>query len=313
MRSEAQDAKLKYGRRWLHAAAEWGNVFLIRISEEDSCFKLSLSLSEMQLGYSSLPPGAHVQVGLVVLKEQALVASRRPSVRHLVTAVRPRGEEAGVHHAISTRAYGTGNFIVVPLLRLAGRLAPGTETSGQISQRCILTVRCSGGVDVSQVNAKVLAAEAEGLAANSGDPAAGHVSEEDADEEEELFEAFDPDDALESDEVAPVPAVRGAASKLGLRWAKVGAERPKTGSEIKNEALAAALRKKHVFSKDEWEKLNVKTLPHDCYIKVADYYLKPAVGRAYTYWEKMGAAAIMDVRQEDDARMFPSTRTRNTA
>ena len=159
---------------------------------------------------------------------------------------------------------------------------------------------------MSQISAKVLAAEAQRRMDGGNDAVAHHSDEDDPDEEQELFEAFDPYDDLESqshaNESTPVPGTRGAAGQPYLKWAKMGTERPNSGSEIKSEALAAVLKNKLVLRKDEWDKLNLGNLAQDCYVKVADCYLKPAVGRVFKYREKLGAAAIMDGRQDDVSR-----------
>jgi TPR repeat protein len=75
---------------------------------------------------------------------------------------------------------------------------------------------------------------------------------------------------------SPMPSNVFAATARGVKWERVGSERPKTGSEIQNEALAAALKKKLVLSDMEWEKLNLTNLPQDCYIKVDGIYVRAA-------------------------------------
>ncbi len=65
-------------------------------------------------------------------------------------------------------------------------------------------------------------------------------------------------------------------STLGLKWKDAGHEKPSTGTEIKNELLAAALQKKVKFKKEEWEKFQVAKLCIDSYIKAGNRYFKPA-------------------------------------
>ena len=65
--------------------------------------------------------------------------------------------------------------------------------------------------------------------------------------------------------------------QLGAQWAEVGSEKPQTGAEISNEALASALREKREFGKEEWDKFNVSHVTCDSYIKVGDMYFQPAV------------------------------------
>jgi hypothetical protein len=65
-------------------------------------------------------------------------------------------------------------------------------------------------------------------------------------------------------------------STLGLKWKDAGHEQPSTGTEIKNELLAAALQKKVKFKKEEWEKIQVANLRSDSYIKAGNRYFIPA-------------------------------------
>jgi len=88
-------------------------------------------------------------------------------------------------------------------------------------------------------------------------------------------------------------------------WEEAGAQKPSTGTEIKNDILAAELQKKVEFKKEEWEKLQVaglssntaelqkkiefKTeewgklqvagLSSNSYIKAGDRYFKPAAAQ----------------------------------
>ncbi len=50
----------------------------------------------------------------------------------------------------------------------------------------------------------------------------------------------------------------GGGEVLGMVWDDIGAERPDTGLEILNDALAEALKEKTSFSQDEWAKFEVK-------------------------------------------------------
>ena len=50
-------------RRWLHAPAEWGNIFSVKLPEEDSFFLMSLSLVEDAVGGS----GMYVHIYVVVV------------------------------------------------------------------------------------------------------------------------------------------------------------------------------------------------------------------------------------------------------
>jgi hypothetical protein len=58
-------------------------------------------------------------------------------------------------------------------------------------------------------------------------------------------------------------------------WKDVGSE-ISTGTEIKNELLAAALLEKVEFKKEEWDKFHLTDLSSDSYIKAGNRYFKPA-------------------------------------
>ncbi len=70
-------------------------------------------------------------------------------------------------------------------------------------------------------------------------------------------------------------AVLRASLTLGLKWKEAGYQKPSTGTEIKNELLAAALQRKVEFQKEELEKFQVANLSSDSYIKVGHRYFKP--------------------------------------
>jgi hypothetical protein len=61
---------------------------------------------------------------------------------------------------------------------------------------------------------------------------------------------------------------------VGLKWKEVGSEKPSVGTEIKNDALAAALETQVEFTKDEWDKFQVADLSSDSYIRAGDCYFK---------------------------------------
>jgi len=66
-----------------------------------------------------------------------------------------------------------------------------------------------------------------------------------------------------------------AALTLGLKWKETGSEKP-SGTEIKNELLAAALQTKLGYfvelTKEEWDKLQIPNLSRDSYIKAGNRY-----------------------------------------
>jgi len=55
---------------------------------------------------------------------------------------------------------------------------------------------------------------------------------------------------------------------LGTSWQDIGSQAPAAGTQVFNEALAAALRNQSVFTTLELEKLNAEGLSFDSYIKV---------------------------------------------
>ena len=62
----------------------------------------------------------------------------------------------------------------------------------------------------------------------------------------------------------------------GSKWRLAGSEKPQTGTEIKNPALATALGKKLEFTAKELETFKIgKRVSYDSYIQVDDKYLKP--------------------------------------
>ena len=84
-----REQMLRYDRKWLHTAAEWGNVWHVKPSHEESSLFFSLAPKRSDgAPLDALPEGSEVHVGLVVLKEEALTTARRASFRHLVTALR---------------------------------------------------------------------------------------------------------------------------------------------------------------------------------------------------------------------------------
>jgi hypothetical protein len=73
------------------------------------------------------------------------------------------------------------------------------------------------------------------------------------------------------------------AGPLGLQWKEAGSEKP-SGTEIKNELLAAALEKKVEFKKEAWERFQVADLSRDSYIKAGNRYFKPVCARLVGYF-----------------------------
>ncbi len=101
-----------------------------------------------------------------------------------------------------------------------------------------------------------------------------------------LMSANPPSDWEKARDGILMPCIRAThpfdQTALGLKWKEAGSEKPSTGTEIKNELLAAALQKKVEFKKEEWEKLRqigyfkVIDLSIDSYIKAGKKYFKPS-------------------------------------
>jgi len=67
----------------------------------------------------------------------------------------------------------------------------------------------------------------------------------------------------------------------GVKWEEVGAEVRQTATEIGNEKLAAALRHKAEFSREELDEFDMSNLTYASYIKVEDKYFQPAATKSY--------------------------------
>ena len=72
-------------------------------------------------------------------------------------------------------------------------------------------------------------------------------------------------------------------STLGLKWNEIGTEKPPTGTEIQNEALASALVEKVQFTKEELNNFNFSHLSYDCYIKAGDCTLNLRIWSCYNW------------------------------
>jgi len=62
---------------------------------------------------------------------------------------------------------------------------------------------------------------------------------------------------------------------LGLNWDDIGPSRPMNCTEIKNEALEAALSTKNKFTQAEFEKFKLPSVSQDSFVQVGDKYFKP--------------------------------------
>jgi hypothetical protein len=66
------------------------------------------------------------------------------------------------------------------------------------------------------------------------------------------------------------PMQAEAPDPLGLKWQNVGQEQPYLGTEISNKFLAAALRGKSEFTRQEFDAFRVSDLTYNSYVKVDD-------------------------------------------
>lgn len=74
---------------------------------------------------------------------------------------------------------------------------------------------------------------------------------------------------------------QGQDGKVGLKWEHMYTVRPKTGTEINNQALSEALQQKLDFAREEWDNFNVSGLSFHTYVmEQHDKYLTPAGGQA---------------------------------
>jgi hypothetical protein len=90
---------------------------------------------------------------------------------------------------------------------------------------------------------------------------------------------------------------------LVLKWKEAGSGKPSSGTEIKNELLAAALQKKVEFKKEEWEKFQLANLSSDSYIKAGNRYFKPAGSELFAFELKcFGAKMMNDISTNTDHR-----------
>ena len=68
-----------------------------------------------------------------------------------------------------------------------------------------------------------------------------------------------------------------AGDELGLKWYDAGSSRPKTGSEINSGGLVSALNKGLMLTPSEFDKLKLKDLRPDSFVKAkGGHYFKPA-------------------------------------
>ena len=119
-------------------------------------------------------------------------------------------------------------------------------------------------------------------------------------------------DALNSLGIFDVPhnAYVKAGDPPGSRWKKIGPEKPNTGDEIENEALATALQEGLELPKEVLDKIDV-ALSHESYIKVGDTYYQSAGDRYFKplsltgvplapglQWHRVGKLDIADTDTE---------------
>ena len=62
---------------------------------------------------------------------------------------------------------------------------------------------------------------------------------------------------------------------FGLNWKEVGAAKPAHGDELTNAKLSAALKRKTVFTEDEWKGFGIEDLQMEQVVNAGDKYFKP--------------------------------------
>ena len=92
--------------------------------------------------------------------------------------------------------------------------------------------------------------------------------------------------------------VHSETDQPGLKWHSIGAERPKRGSEIHNDALATALTHQSEFSSEELSSFHEDNLSFSSYIKVGDTYFQPCVETADV---KVADAKVADTAHANES------------
>ena len=62
----------------------------------------------------------------------------------------------------------------------------------------------------------------------------------------------------------------------GLKWTKIGKNKPKKGTELENKALSDELKKKQAFTQEEFDIFNISDLMIEQYIRSGEFYYKPS-------------------------------------
>eukprot|EP00966_Prymnesium_polylepis_P305543 7060771-Prymnesium_polylepis.1 len=85
------------------------------------------------------------------------------------------------------------------------------------------------------------------------------------------------DAAVLGDEAWQISKISEDVQQLasGLEWCDAGAEEPKHSTELSNERLAQALKRRTKFAEDEWEAFGINELKEEHFIKSGDKYFKP--------------------------------------
>jgi CRP-like cAMP-binding protein len=72
-----------------------------------------------------------------------------------------------------------------------------------------------------------------------------------------------------------ISGLGGDGEKCGLKWEDIGAEKPMTGSQVKNARLAQALQHKLEFTREELDSFNLKNLTYDAFCKSGAKFFRP--------------------------------------
>ena len=79
-----------------------------------------------------------------------------------------------------------------------------------------------------------------------------------------------------------------ASGTHGLKWFKVGKQKPKKGTALDNPGLVDALREKTEFTYAKWKSFGIENLRPNDFIKVDDDYFKPCDPGAALKWHRIG-------------------------
>jgi hypothetical protein len=94
----------------------------------------------------------------------------------------------------------------------------------------------------------------------------------------------------------------------GLRWEEIGSEILTSGTQITNEALESALRRRiKTLTKEELDSFKISNLSYHCYIKVDDKYFKPCGKQGDPVGIRLDKSHVGKIAGKDGQRGCPGT------